>query len=180
MVASNVIEIGMPVSPVNPYYYMSDTFPITLIKKSVVEKVGFMDMFYNKNIRADQDLAMRCHLNGALMIFDSSATILHHRAPSGGLRTHKARVITNSISKNSITKFALPASSEIYLAKKYYSPLQYNNYIRIKYLNQLLINGNMFRKLLRSIVFMYKLPSLRRTYLANRATAERALKDIGQ
>lgn len=178
MVASNVVEIGTPEKPIHPYHFVSDTFPITLIKKSVVEKAGFMDMFFNRNIRADHDLAMRCHLNGALMVFDSSAVILHHRAPSGGLRTHNARVITNHIAKNSITKIAVPTSSEIYLAKKYYSPLQYKSYIRIKYLNQLLINGGVFRKLLRGLVFIYKFSELVKSYKENHYSAQRALAEL--
>ena len=49
MVASNVIELRMPTKPVNPYFYMSDTFPITLIKTEVVRRVGNMDMFFNRN-----------------------------------------------------------------------------------------------------------------------------------
>lgn len=175
MVASNVVEIGMPQQPVNHHYYMADTFPITLIKRSVVAEAGFMDMFFNRNIRADHDLAMRCHLNGSRMVFDSSAVILHHRAPVGGLRTHNARVITNHISKNSLTKFAVPASSEIYLVKKYYSPLQYKNYIRIRYFNQLVVKGNVVRKVLRILVFLYKLPSIRRSYKTNLQAAEKAL-----
>ncbi|WP_276133190.1 glycosyltransferase family 2 protein [Polluticoccus soli] len=178
MVASNVVEIGTPEKPIHPYHFVSDTFPITLIRKSVVVKAGFMDMFFNKNIRADHDLAMRCHLDGALMVFDSSAVILHHRAPSGGLRTHNARVITNHIAKNSITKIAVPTSSEIYLAKKYYSTLQYKSYIRIKYLNQLLINGSVFRRLLRGLVFVYKLPALVRSYKENYSSAEQALAEL--
>lgn len=175
MVASNVIEIGIPQQPVNHHYYMADTFPIALIKRSVVAEAGFMDMFFNRNIRADHDLAMRCHLNGSRMIFDSSAVILHHRAPVGGLRTHNARVITNHISRNSLTKFAVPASSEIYLVKKYYSPLQYKTYIRIKYFNQLMVTGGLFRKVLRTLVFLYKLPSIRKSYKTNLLAAEKAL-----
>jgi hypothetical protein len=132
-------------------------------------------MFFNKNIRADHDLAMRCHLRGAIMMFDSSAIILHHRAPSGGLRTHNARVITNHMAKRSITRIAVPTSSEIYLAKKYYTQQQYKSYIRIKYLNQLLITGGFFRRLLRGLVFTYKLPLLTRSYKENKASAERAL-----
>lgn len=172
MVASNVIELKMPIKPVNPYFYMSDTFPITLIKTEVVRRAGNMDMFFNKNIRADYDLALRCHESGALMIFDSSALIDHHRAPSGGLRAHKARVVTNAISRQSISKFAEPAVSEIFLVKKHFNALQYKMFIRIKFYNQLSIKGNSLRKIARILMFGAKLPGIIRRYKANVQLAE--------
>lgn len=171
MVASNVVELGLPPKPINPFFYMSDTFPITLIKKEVVVKAGGMDMFFNRNIRADYDLALRCHQNGALMVFDSSALIDHHRAPVGGLRTYKARAITNRTSKSSITKFAEPTSSELFLLKKYFETIEFTNYVRIKYFDQLMVNGGVFKKLARLIVFIAKLPGIRKRYKANLATA---------
>ncbi len=179
MVASNVIELKQPKREPNHYYYMSDTFPITLIRTTLVKKAGNMDMFFNKNIRADYDLALRCHERGALMVFDSSATIDHHRAPSGGLRAHKARVITNSISKNSITKFAEPTSSEIFLVKKHFNALQYKMFIRIKFFDQLMIKGNILRKIARAIVFLYKWTSIKRRYKQNLAIADAELKQRG-
>lgn len=175
MVASHVIELGISYNDRDKYYHMSSTFPITLIKRSVLLQTGFMNMFFNKNIRADHDLAMRCHLHGALLIYDPSATVYHHRAPAGGLRAHKARVITNFISKNSISKFATPTSSEIYLVKKYFTPFQYKNYIRISYFNQLIIRGSIFRKVLRVIVFIVKLPRITAQYKKNKQLAEHAL-----
>lgn len=179
IVASNVIEIGMPPKPINKYYYMSDTFPITLAKRDVIENAGNMDMFFNKNIRADYDLALRCHQNGALMVFDSAAVIDHHRAPVGGLRTYKARAITNRISKNSITRFAEPTSSEMFLVKKHFNKKQYNNYIRIKYFDQLVVNGSVLKKALRVLVFIYKLPGFIKRYKKNLATANAELQNRG-
>lgn len=172
MVASNVIEKGIKYGKSNYHYYMSDTFPITLIKKSVVEKAGGMDMFFNRNVKADHDLAMRCHLNGALMIFDPSAEIGHHRAPSGGLRAHKARVITNFMTKNTITKVLTPSTSEIFIYNKYYSHKQFRQHVRIKYMNQVIINGNIIKKLLRLLVFAAKIPSMKREYKANMKTTK--------
>ena len=174
MVASNVIEIGTTEQPVNPYYYVSDTFPITLIRKSVLDNTGYMDMFFNKNIRADQDLAMRCHLHGTLMIFNPSATIHHHRAPVGGLRAHKARVITNFMSKNSITKFVVPTSSELYLVMKYFNAKQFKSFVRIKYFNQLMVNGNILRKLAKLFVFAFKYSVINKQYRKNLESAEQA------
>jgi glycosyltransferase involved in cell wall biosynthesis len=178
MVASNVIEIGTPEQPVHPYYYVSDTFPITLIRKDVLDKTGYMDMFFNKNIRADQDLAMRCHLQGTLMIFNPSATIHHHRAPVGGLRAHKARVVTNFMAKNSITKFVVPTSSELYLVMKYFNTQQFKSFVRIKYFNQLMVNGSIFRKIAKLFVFAFKYPSINKQYRKNLQAAEQALAQL--
>lgn len=176
IVASNVVEIGTPNMPVNHYYYMSDTFPITLAKKATILKAGGMDMFFNRNIRADYDLALRCHEEGALMIFDSSAIIGHHRAPVGGLRAHKARVTTHRQAKSSVAKFTEPTSSEIFLVKKHFNKLQYRNYIRIKYFDQLVINGNLFKQFLRLIFFLCNIPSFVRNYHKHKSLADQELK----
>lgn len=164
MVASNVIEKGIVYGKQNYHYYMSDSFPITLIKKSVVERAGGMDMFFNRNVKADGDLAMRCHLNGALMIFDPSAEIGHHRAQAGGLRAHNARVITNFMTKNSITKVLNPSTSEVFIYNKYFGRKQFREYVKIKYFNQLLIKGNVAKKVLRLTVLLFKSPVMYRQY----------------
>lgn len=176
MVASNVREKGIVYGESNYHYYLSDTFPITLIKKSVVMKAGKMDMFFNRNVKADHDLAMRCHLNGALMIYDPSAEIGHHRAPSGGLRAHNARVITNFMTKNNITKVLNPGPSEIFIAKKYYSDKQLISHVRIKYMNQLIINGNILKKIARLLFLLYKIPALRKGYKANIAMVDEEME----
>ncbi|MBW7912619.1 MAG: glycosyltransferase [Taibaiella sp.] len=176
MVASNVREKGIVYGAANYHYYMSDTFPITLIKKSVVMEAGKMDMFFNRNVKADHDLAMRCHLNGALMIYDPSAEIGHHRAPSGGLRAHNARVITNFMTKNTITKVLNPGPSEIFIAKKYYSEKQLVSHVRIKYMNQLIINGNILKKIARLLFLLYKIPALRKAYKANMAMVDEEME----
>lgn len=179
MVASNVREKGIVYAKTNYHYRLSDTFPITLIKKSVVDAAGGMDMFFNRNVKADHDLAMRCHLNGALMIFDPSAEIGHHRAPSGGLRAHNARVVTNFMAKNTLTKIINPSSSEIFIYKRYYTDKQYKQHVRIKYMNQVLINGNILKRILRIFVVLYKLPYIIRSYKANLQTAEQELQKRG-
>jgi glycosyltransferase involved in cell wall biosynthesis len=175
MVASNVIEVGSKEQPIEHYYHLAGTFPITLIKRKLLLRTGFMDMFFNKNIRADHDLAMRCHLEGALMIFNPSATIHHHRAMTGGLRTHKARVVTNSIVKQSLTKFTVPTSSEIYLTKKYYSPYQYKKYIGIKFLNQLFIAGGIHKKFFKLLALAVQSPRLYNKYIIHRKLADEQL-----
>jgi glycosyltransferase involved in cell wall biosynthesis len=171
IVASNVIENGLGYSKLNEHFYMSDTLPIALVRKSLLDKTGYFNMFFNKNIRADHELAIRCHLKGALMIFDSSATIFHHRAPIGGLRAHNARRHTTASVKRSLSKFLNPTSSELYIAHKYYSATVVKSYVRIKYLNQLFIKGHVLKKSLRVLLFILKAPSLYKQYRINKAQA---------
>jgi GT2 family glycosyltransferase len=178
MVASHVIEVGTKETLVNHFFRLTDTFPIALVKRDLLLKTGFMDMFYNKNIRADHDLAMRCHLNGALMIFDPSAVIYHHRAMKGGLRTHKARVVTNYMVKNSVTKFTVPTSSEIYLVKKYFNDQQLRAFVRIKFLNQLFISGGLFRKIVKAFYYLLRWPGLYKLYLEHKSQAEAQLSKV--
>ena len=177
MVASNVIEAGIKAKYKPPYLSIADTFPITLIKRKLLLQTGFMDMFYNRNIRADHDLAMRCHLHGALMLYNPAATIYHHRAPMGGLRSHKARVVTNYMVKHSLSKFTVPTSSELYLIKKFYNAEQFRAFVRIKFLNQLFIEGGITRKFFKTLYFILKGPGLRKKYKKNLAIANIAINE---
>ena len=176
IVASNVVELKMPRKTVNHYYYMSDTFPITLAKREVIMDAGGMDMFFNKNIRADYDLALRCHEKGALIIFDSSALIDHHHAPVGGLREHNARVLTHKESKQSLSKFVEPTSSEIFLVKRHFAEKQYKSYIRIKYFNQIFVKGSVLKKLIRGLLFLLKTPIFYMRYKQNLTLADTELR----
>lgn len=175
VVAARVIENGVQYGEINEHYYLSDTLPIALVRKSLLDDVGYFDMFFNRNIRADQDLSIRCHLKGALMIYDPSTTVFHHRAPVGGLRAHGARAHTTSSVKQSISTFVNPTASELYLAHKYYDAERVASFVRIKYLNQLFIKGGFFKRLARLVVFIVKLPSFRIAYKNNKALAMEAL-----
>src|SRR5690606_12822926 len=97
----------------------------------------------------------------------------------GGLRAHNARVITNFMAKNTLTKILNPSSSEIFIYKRYYSEKQYGNHVKIKYMNQLLTNGSIFRKFLRLLVMLYKLPVIKKAYRANLHTAMEELNKRG-
>ena len=154
IVAAHVEEVGIPQSnKFDGFVKITDGFPICLVRRALIEQAGHMDMVFNKDIRADHDLAMRCHQLGALMIYDYASRILHHRAPSGGLRTHQARAKTRYQSKNTISTLVFPTTSEIYLTKKYFSPELVGEEIRIRKLSLLFINGNAIKKLIR-IVFV--------------------------
>ncbi|MFN0036633.1 MAG: glycosyltransferase family 2 protein [Saprospiraceae bacterium] len=165
MVASNVTEIGGAPDPHKERVVkMADGFPITLIRKELVLRAGMMDMAFNKGIRADQDLAIRCRMLGAHMIFDSSIRILHHRAPVGGLRWHKQRVLTQHISKKDPFKIRYPAETEYHLFRKYFSPKQRREHAYILLFSQMFVSGSAYKKLLRVLYFLLHLPKVLARY----------------
>jgi hypothetical protein len=104
----------------------SDVFPTnnSLIRKSILSGSGLFDLAYERGARADADLGMRLYLAGNLMVLNADIRVLHHHAPSGGLRTHGARVITYASSRTRLLHRHLPGATEMYLAKRYFSPRQ--------------------------------------------------------
>lgn len=172
MVACNIKED----STVYPYkqtdVFITDTFPICLVKKSVFEKSGGYDYAYNKGIRADADLAIRIHLTGALMVLNPNIKIHHHRAPVGGLRHHKQRQITNKMSRASITHFQLPAFSEIYLFNRFFSPLQVKEMLLLKKLSALAVKGGIGKQALKLMVAVVSYRSLHQKMKQVKANAK--------
>ena len=82
----------------------SDVFPTnnTMIRRDILGRSGLFDLAYNHRPRADGDLGIRNYLAGAFMILNPAISVLHHHAASGGLRKHKARTVTNAMSRKSI------------------------------------------------------------------------------
>src|SRR5260370_5210673 len=104
----------------------SDVFPTnnTMIHRNVLERSGLFDLAYERGQRADGDLGMRVYLSGARMVLNPGISVLHHHAPGGGLRTHKARVVTYASSRRRFTVGQAPSATQIYLARRYFSPRQ--------------------------------------------------------
>jgi glycosyltransferase involved in cell wall biosynthesis len=104
----------------------SDVFPTnnTLIQRAVLRRSGLFDLAYNRRARADGDLGMRLYLAGATMMLNPAISVLHHHAPAGGLRTHRARTVTYALSRGRVFCRALASVSEFYLARRYFSPEQ--------------------------------------------------------
>lgn len=115
--------------------FVTDTFPICLVRRSAFDKSGGYDYAYNKGIRADADVAIRMHLSGALMVLDPKIKIHHHRAPIGGLREYKQRKISNEEARQSIFKFRFPAFTEYYLLKRYFTPSARIEFLLLKYIS---------------------------------------------
>lgn len=108
------------------YPRVSDVFPtnVTLVQREALSRSGLFDLAYEQGPRADADLGMRVYLSGALMVLDPAARVIHHHALSGGLRAHKARVVTYASSRRGLTQRRLASASEFYLARRYFSARQ--------------------------------------------------------
>jgi hypothetical protein len=105
---------------------VSDVFPTnnSLIRMDALSGSGLFDLAYDRGARADADLGMRLYLAGNLMVLNADIRVLHRHAPRGGLRTHGARVITYASSRSRLLHRHLPGATEMYLAKRYFSPRQ--------------------------------------------------------
>ncbi|MEM1181523.1 MAG: glycosyltransferase family A protein [Acidobacteriota bacterium] len=99
---------------------ISDVFPTcnAALRRSALERSGLFDLAFDHGARADADLGTRLYLSGALLRLSPAVSVLHHKAPAGGLRQHKARVATYAASRRSLVRH-LPSVTELYLAARY-------------------------------------------------------------
>jgi glycosyltransferase involved in cell wall biosynthesis len=139
---------------------VSDVFPagITIIQKQILLKTGLFDLAFEHGARADGDLGMRVYLSGALMLLDPAAAVIHHHAPSGGLRTHKARVVTYASSRERLTQRHLSSVTELYLARRYFSPRQLREMLWLNVLGTFSLHGGWGRRLVKIAVSLLLLP----------------------
>lgn len=150
---------------------VSDVFPTnnTLVRREVLYKSGLFDLAYERGVRADGDLGMRIYLSGAMMMLNPDISLLHHHAPSGGLRKHKSRVVTYAASKKSLTIRHIPNPTEAYLLYRYYSERQVGESLRLRVFGSLFVEGNLLKRSLRLAIGMAFLPStfrqVRRRYV---------------
>ncbi|HVO72020.1 MAG TPA: glycosyltransferase family A protein, partial [Aggregatilineaceae bacterium] len=136
------------------YTRSSDVFPTnnTLIRREILDKSGLFDLAYEKMSRADGDLGMRLYLSGAFMLLSPEISVLHHHAPRGGLRKHKARVVTYASSRHSLVQRQLPSVSEIYLAMRYFTPRQVRESLWINAFSTLSARGSKGYRLLKAMM----------------------------
>lgn len=154
-------EIGAGPQPENfSFIRMSDVFPTnnTLIRLEILLNSGLFDLAYDRGQNEDHDLGMRVYLSGYFMVYNPTISVLHHRAPRGGLRAHKARVITYASSRNSLIQRHLPSVSEVYLAKRYFSERQVRESLWLRAFGTLAVRGNRWRKVLKVIIAGVLLP----------------------
>lgn len=159
MAASLVDEAGVdPIPPELVFTRMADGFPITMVTRELLEKSGLMDYAFDRGKLADQDLCIRCLQNGALMVFNPEIRVFHHRAPRGGLRKHKVRVITRASSRKSLFQRQLPSVTEIYIGRRYYSPRQQRERLWIRIMGTFSVQGGGFQKTLKLLIGIGMLP----------------------
>lgn len=178
-----VYEPGDPVpSAPFPGIRVSDVFPAgnTLIRRSFLGKSGLFDLAYDQGQRADGDLGMRVMLSGAHMVLNPQISILHHRAPRGGLRTHGQRVVTRASSRSKLTHMNLASRSDIYLAKRYFSKRQVREMLWISVLTIFSARGTLLKRLLKVAFGVALFPSALRRIRANCRDAEALLKTYPQ
>jgi glycosyltransferase involved in cell wall biosynthesis len=141
----------------------SDVFPTnnTLIHRSALESSGLFDLAYDHGERADGDLGMRVYLSGKTMILNSGIRVLHHHAKVGGLRTHRARVITYGSSRSHLLQRQIPSVTQIYLWKRYFTPHQVKERLLLSVIGTLSyhgpIPGKVFKLLFGSLLLPYSL-----------------------
>jgi glycosyltransferase involved in cell wall biosynthesis len=143
------------------YARMSDVFPTnnSLIRHRLLRKSGLFDIAYDHGARADADLGMRMYLSGALMLLDPSISVLHHHASRGGLRTHKARVVTYASSRANLFQRNIPSATEIYLAHRYFHRRQAAEFLWLAVFSSLILTGSVGRRALKVVIGLLLLPA---------------------
>lgn len=176
-------EVGAGALPENfTFMRASDVFPTnnTLIQKSILKESGLFDLAYEKKQRADGDLGMRVFLTGALMVYNPAIDVLHHHAPSGGLRKHKARVITYAGSRQSLFQRHLMSASEVYLGLRYFTPAQVRETQWISAIGTFSVKGSAPRKAAKAATMFVLLPNTIYRLYKVRKEGEEMLKTYPQ
>ena len=143
------------------YVRMSDVFPTddTLVRRDLLVRSGLFDLAYDRGQRADGDLGMRAYMSGAYMVLNPQISVLHHHAPQGGLRAHKARVITYASSRQNLRHRQLPSVSDVYLAMRYFTPRQVREMLWLGAFGTFSIRGSLPKKLLKMVMGAFYLPN---------------------
>ncbi len=142
------------------YARASNVFPTnnSLVKKEVLQKSGLFDLAFERGQRADHDLGMRIYLSGMLMVLNHETSVFHHRAPAGGLRTHKARVVTYASSRQKLNVRHLPSVTEFYLALRYFTPRQVREMLWLRTFGTFSVQGSRAKKLMKLLTGLVYLP----------------------
>ena len=123
---------------------------------------------------------MRFYLAGEMLVLHPEISVLHHRAPVGGLREHKARVATYAASRSSLLKLDLPSVSDIYLAKRYFSPRQVVEMMWISVLGTFSVRGPWWKRALKVLLSALRLPCTIWRIYQRFNQAEELMKDYPQ
>ena len=174
-------EIGAgPLPPEFGLIRDSDVFPTnnSLLRLKSLRDSGLFDLAYEKGERADHDLGMRLYLSGAKLLLNPAAAVVHLRAPRGGLRQHKARVITRSSSRGSVWQRQFLAPTEAYLWSRYFGPERAHEAALIRTVGSLRGRGGKVRRLARAMAMFMLLPDTWRQNKARLAAGRAMLDDF--
>lgn len=161
--ASCGVAVEAGAGPLPPDFTLirdSDVFPTnnSLLRVNTLVRSGLFDLAYERGERADHDLGMRLYLSGATLILNPLASVVHLHAPRGGLRQHKARVITRSSSRASLWHRQFLAPTEAYLMARYFNASQAREAMLIRTVGTLRGSGSTARRLLRAGSMLVMLP----------------------
>lgn len=173
-------EKGMDELP--PAFHLireSDVFPTnnTLLRAAALQGSGLFDLAFEKGERADHDLGMRLYLSGARLALNPAAHVIHLHAPRGGLRQHKARMVTRSSSRASILGRQFLSPTEGYLWARYFSPAQVHEALLIRTLGTLRGSHTGARRIARFLAMTLLLPFTWRKNSANLTISRKKLID---
>jgi len=155
-------EVGSGSLPVDfTFARMSDVFPTnnSLIRRDILLRSGLFDMAYDHGARADADLGIRMYQSGALMMLNPAISVLHHHASRGGLRLHKARVVTYASSRASLMKRNIPSATEIYMMRRYFESQQVREALWLAVFSSFILIGSLGKRIMKVIVGILFLPS---------------------
>lgn len=160
---------------------LSDVFPTnnTLLRTEALGRSGLFDLAYDRGPRADGDLGMRLYLAGATMLLSPDIRVLHNHVPRGGLRTHGARAVTYAGSRSRLLVRHLPAVTELYLGRRYFSPRQRREGAWIRLAGTFSIRGGRLLRLAKVAVALLQLPSTLWTFVRRDRAARRMLEEGG-
>lgn len=177
------IEPGVGSLPADfTFIRTSNVFPTnnTMIKRKVLYNSGLFDLAYDHGQRADHDLGMRIYLAGEKLVLNPEIKVIHHHAPNGGLREHKARVITYASSRRSYIKRHLTSVSAFYLALRFFSKTQVNELLWLSLLGSFSRKGSYSQKGVKAILSLFLLPHTIYVLAHNKKLAEKMLKHFPQ
>lgn len=171
-------EIGSILPEAFKFQRAADVFPTnnSLLHRQALEKSGLFDLAFEHGARADADLGMRLYLSGSRLILNPQVSVLHHHAPQGGLRVHKARVITYSSSRRNLFQRGLPSPTEIVLSKRYFSARQTREFYWMSIFSSFsLHHPSVWLRLLKIIIGILLLPDSLLKLRSNIRQAERLI-----
>lgn len=183
-VSSGVLhEVGTEgLATAHQFVRAADVFPTsnTLVRRDVLRKSGLFDLAFNRAPRADGELGMRVYLSGAFMVLNQGISVMHHRAPQGGLRVHGARAVTYRTSREQLTKRHLLHTSEIYLVSRYFTPRQLREMLWMRTFETLSARGTPLRRLAKMVIGGLLLPDTVKETLSRHRQADVWLKTFPQ